>query len=98
MCSDCAFRPGSPERSGDQRFDLSGPGEIEDLVYSGASFACHVGMRQTVRLEHPTGAVVESGPGGYSPAKTATRSWKADGSPAELCAGLAQARAKLGLR
>lgn len=94
MCGDCAFRNNSPERQGDARFQHSGEGELEELVFSTAEFACHQGMRRRLALVHPTGARVECGPGAYAPAIANGVAFKADGSPADLCAGLAAARTR----
>lgn len=90
MCADCAFRPDSPERRGDERYDNSDEDGLERVV-SGA-FVCHVGLRRLVRMRHPSGHVVEAMPGAYEPPFPVR---KADGSPAELCAGWAAARARL---
>lgn len=82
MCTDCAFRPDSPERQGDERYahsDVDGIEQVMDGV-----FLCHNGMRRIVRERHPSGAVVEAMPGSYSPPSPPC---KADGSPAEYCAG-----------
>lgn len=95
MCADCAFRPGSPERTGDPRFQHSDEGDIEELVGTGAVFACHQGMRRRLARVHPTGARVESGPGDYEPPQRGEHAWKADGTPADVCAGLTAARRQL---
>lgn len=93
-CHDCAFRPGSPEQLGDARYAHSGEGELADVLLS-AGFLCHQGMRRRLRLVHPTGAVVESDPGDYAPIVSRSMAWKADGSPADVCAGWAAQRARL---
>jgi hypothetical protein len=94
-CDDCAFRPGSPEQLGDPRYAHSGEGGLDEVLLS-AGFLCHQGMRRRLRLVHPTGAVVESDPGDYSPAQKSPMVWKADGSPADICAGWAARRALSG--
>lgn len=94
MCGDCAFRPDSPERSGDARYQHSGEGDLDDLVYSRDGFACHVGMRRVVALVHPSGARVEKGGHDYDPPVVRGVAFKADGSPAERCAGLRAARVR----
>ena len=91
-CDDCAFRDGSPERSGDDRLAHSGDGELDELVWSGRGFACHKGMRRIVRWRHPSGATVEAGPGAYDPPTADGVHFKASGNPADLCAGLVEAR------
>jgi hypothetical protein len=85
MCVDCAFRPGSPERSNDP--DALDEELLDDLVYSGKPFWCHQGMRRPVRYEHSSGAVVEASPLEYAPPQEGDRPYKADGRPADLCAG-----------
>ena len=89
MCADCAFRPGSPERSGDQRYAHSDEDGLEDALRG--EFACHQGMHRRVRLVHPSGAVLELGEMCYAPPNP-NRPARADGTPAELCAGWAAAR------
>lgn len=90
MCGDCAFRKGSPERSGDPEYAHSDEGELDALV--GEAFFCHRGMRQLLRCEHPSGAVLKV-VGHYESLNY--RPCKQDGSPAEYCAGWARARRKL---
>ena len=100
LCGDCAYKPGSPERLGDDRY--TGDGEFLDrIVEDGESFFCHQGIRRAVRLVHPSGDVVElfkDPPGDYRPPIVDDIPYKADGSPADLCAGWAARRQKhLGL-
>jgi hypothetical protein len=98
MCADCAFRPGSPERNGNGRYEHSGPDDLGDLVYSGKPFACHQGMRRVVKLVHePTGIEHVLEVDDYAPPTHGSRAWKANGSPADLCAGLRAERMALGL-
>jgi hypothetical protein len=82
MCADCAFRPDSPERTGDQRYEHSHEEALAELVHG--EFVCHQGMRRLAREVHPSGAVAEAMPGAYEPTSYAL---KADGSPADYCAG-----------
>lgn len=93
-CHDCAFRTGSPEQLGDPRYAHSREGELEEVLLS-AGFLCHQGMRRRLRLVHPSGAVVESGPGDYAPIEWRYMAWKADGSPADVCGGWLARRAAL---
>lgn len=91
MCGDCAFKPGSPERQGDERYN--GDAEFLDrIVVTGERFFCHVGIRRAVRLVHPAGAVVEVPPGDYRPPIIDGIPYKADGTPGDLCAGWAARR------
>ena len=89
MCGDCAFRGGSPERSGDRRYAHSGEGDIDALVASPrALFFCHQGMARKVALRHgPTGAIHWINVDSYSANAPDGRACKADGSPADICAG-----------
>jgi hypothetical protein len=92
MCADCAYRPRSPERQGDERY--SGDAEfLSRITETGERFFCHQGVRRTVRLRHPSGAGVEVGPGDYRPPIVDAIPYKADGSPGELCAGWSLRRA-----
>lgn len=84
MCSDCAFRPNSPERNGDERYAHSGEGGLDEVM--SGTFLCHAGMRRLLREVHPSGAEIEAMPGAYAPGYPPR---KADGSPPELCAGWA---------
>ena len=85
-CDDCAFRPGSPERSGDARFAHSDEGALEEIVYSNRPFACHQGMRRLLRLIHPSGVVVEQPPCAYEPpiGRDGTLAYLANGEPAQV--------------
>ncbi len=95
-CSDCAYKAGSPERQGDERYN----GDTEFLnriVLTGERFYCHVGIRQAVKLVHPSGAEVDLlalAPGDYRPPIEDGVPYKADGTPGDLCAGWAARRAK----
>jgi hypothetical protein len=91
LCPDCAYRPGSPERSGDERYN--GDAEfLNRIVETGEAFHCHQGIRRAVKLVHPSGAEVEVPPGDYRPPIIGGVPYKADGSPGELCAGWAARR------
>lgn len=94
MCGDCAFRPGSPERQGDERYN-GGQEFLDQIVVTGERFFCHVGVRQAVKLVHPSGAEVnllEVAPGDYRPPIEDGVPYKADGTPGDLCAGWAGRR------
>lgn len=81
-CHDCAYRVGSPEKTrGQQEW-------LEEIAADGASrFFCHQGMRRVVAWEHPDGTRIEEKPGAYDPIQHGAVAFKADGSPADLCAG-----------
>lgn len=88
-CFDCAYRNGSPERDrgeGDELIDVAGtPGNV---------FACHTGMRRVVAWKHPLlgDCEIPAGPGDYRPPIIDGIAYRADGRPAELCAGWAAHR------
>lgn len=84
MCDDCAFRPDSPERTGDDRYTHVG----EDLAAL-PNFHCHQGLRRPVRWRHPLGIVIEADTDGYAPPIRDGVPYKADGTPADMCAGWA---------
>jgi hypothetical protein len=93
MCGDCAFRPGSPERSGTEGYE--GDQELlDELVAEGAPFYCHQGVRRTVLMRHPSGAEAGGHPADYDPPIENGFPWKADGTPADICAGWLLLRAK----
>jgi hypothetical protein len=87
-CRDCAYRPGSPERSGAEHV-TGDQGLLDSLVVNGRPFYCHAGMRRVLALVHgPTGVRVERGPDAYDPATgTDRRVYQADGQPALVCGG-----------
>jgi hypothetical protein len=86
MCGDCAYRPGSPEKSGDESY--RGDAEfLERIAAHGERFWCHTGMRVPVKWVHPSGAELPGHRGAYRPPIHDAIPYQADGSPAELCAG-----------
>lgn len=91
-CDDCAFRPDSPERQGDERYDHH---DLEALTH----FWCHQGIRKPVRWRHPAGIIVEVDSDAYHPPERMVDGeripFRADGTPAERCAGFA-ARHRVG--
>lgn len=91
LCQDCAYRPGSPERQGDERYN-GDAGFLARIAEKGTPFFCHQGIRRAVKLVHPSGAEVEVPPGDYQPPVIDGVPYKADGSPGELCAGWAARR------
>lgn len=97
MCADCAYRPESPERQGDDRYQASNTGELERVART-AVFWCHQGIRKPVRWRHTTlGVVVEADTDAYEPPMGRGGDedapylvpYKADGTPADRCAGWA---------
>lgn len=93
MCEDCAYAPGSPERSGDDRYSHSD----EDMTTL-ENFWCHQGMRKPTRWRHASlGIEVPADSDAYDPPRRimvidGVRQgvpYKADGSPGERCAGWA---------
>jgi hypothetical protein len=91
-CGDCAYRNDSPERAGDDPYD----DELRDIAGTpGHVFACHDGMRKRVAWAHPDGRRVEVEGDDYDPPIVDGVAYKADGTPADLCAGWAACRAGL---
>ena len=94
MCATCAYRPASPERRGEDGYagdeDL-----LDELVATGSPFYCHQGIRKPVAWRHvPSGTEIPGHPGGYDPPILDAVPYKADGSPADLCAGWLLRRVK----
>lgn len=91
MCHDCAYRPDSPEMRGDPT--VNGDAEFLDRIARTAErFWCHQGMRKPTRWVHPSGKEIPGSDGSYDPPKITAAGglpvpFKANGSPAELCAG-----------
>lgn len=78
-CGDCAYRPDSPERE---------DGRLDDIT---GVFFCHQGIRRPVAYRHPDGRVREwVDTTDYQPPIHGHRPYKADGTPADICAGWAQ--------
>jgi hypothetical protein len=89
-CGDCAYRPDSPERTGDPHAAGDARG-LEELAASGQPFWCHDGMQTPLRWEHPFGAVAHK-PGqehDYDPPIVRGVPYRRDGRPAALCQGWA---------
>jgi hypothetical protein len=93
MCPDCAYRPASPERRGEEGYQ-GDPEFLDELVLTGEFFACHQGIRRPVKWVHPSGAEIPGHPAGYAPPLLDGVPYKADGTPADLCAGWAARRLK----
>lgn len=88
-CGDCAYRNGSPERDDD--FGV----ELRDVAGDGSRFYCHVGMRRVAEWRHPSGRTLPGDPADYRPPVLGEVAFKADGTPASLCAGWAAHRRAL---
>lgn len=97
MCADCAYRPGSPERTNSDHavadaYMLNACAEV-------SIFWCHDGLRSIVGFDHPDGRFFpwesddKDGVVGYKPPIEAGVPYRADGRPALRCAGWA-ARAR----
>lgn len=82
LCHDCAYRPGSPERS-----DPETAGGLMSLPEVGQPFYCHQGMRRLVRWEHPDGRTYTPDRDDYHPGYAEDVPLKADGTPAAICEG-----------
>ena len=91
-CHDCAYRVDSPERQGDESV-VGDDYELQRIVALGQPFWCHQGIRRPVAFVHyPTGIVVPGDAADYRPPMRQSRPYKADGTPADMCAGWASRR------
>lgn len=98
LCHDCAYRPGSPERT-DVPDAAADHEDLDRIAADGTPFYCHQGMRQPVAFAHPSGAIVVASPLRYDPARADRRTFDRDGDPSMLCAGWdARRRALTGAR
>ena len=88
-CDDCAYRNGSPERQEGYTE------ELHDIAGDGSTFACHKGMRRIVAYQHPDGRAIVAEPGDYDPPVVGLVAFRADGTPADYCAGWAAHRDRL---
>lgn len=86
-CSDCAYRPDSPERA-----DETTAERLLELPAGAGAFFCHQGIRRTVEWRHPDGRTAPGHPADYQPPRVNEVPYKADGTPADLCAGWAARR------
>lgn len=82
MCGDCAYRPGSPERT-----DESLAETLQELPLNGQTFWCHDGARRPTSWRHPDGRTIHGSPADYQPPTVAGVPYRTDGSPCYLCAG-----------
>lgn len=89
-CDDCAYRNGSPERSGDEEEWL-----LDLPARASTRFYCHEGMRRVMSYRHPSGLILPAGRGDYAPPREGDRAYRADGTPALVCAGFAAHRKAL---
>ncbi|HEV8653159.1 MAG TPA: hypothetical protein VG276_28135 [Actinomycetes bacterium] len=93
-CDDCAYRPDSPERRGDP--NVAGDQELlEQIVQRGERFWCHQGIRRPIAWRHPAGVQIPGSPVNYQPPIIDGVPYRADGTPAEVCAGWAARRRAL---
>ena len=81
-CHDCAYRPGSPERV---REEAGVENELEDAA--AGIFLCHQGMRKVIAWRHPDGRQLPQEREHYQPPLHGRHAVRADGRPAEVCAG-----------
>jgi hypothetical protein len=91
----CAYRAASPERTGSSGH--AGDADVLDhLAARGQPFFCHNGIRRVVALVHPSGARYEIAHNSdYRPPIAGDVPYRADGRPADICAGWLLRRAVL---
>jgi hypothetical protein len=83
-CGDCAYRRDSPERRAEFLADT-----LDAMPGLGQVFYCHDGIRRPWGWVHPDGRLVDGEPEDYQPLMRAGIPYRADGSPALICAGWA---------
>lgn len=97
MCPDCAYRPESPEKLGDQRY--RGDADfLEEIARNGERFWCHQGMLIVKAWRHPSGVEIPGAPGAYVPPIVGGVPYQTDGRPGEVCAGWNARRRALAAR
>ena len=97
MCGDCAYRPTSPEKTGQATHD-GDAAELERLARTGERFFCHDGFRVPIAWRHPAGMRIPADPGrdgDFQPLIVLGIPYRADGRPGLLCAGWAARRRAL---
>lgn len=87
LCGDCAYRKDSPEMQDEHDRE-----RLLDLPNGGNPFWCHQGIRRPREYRHPSGKVIAGLLDDYRPPQIDNRPYKADGSPADVCAGWAKRR------
>lgn len=91
MCHDCAYRPDSPERNGDEAYD--GDAAELDRIAREDRFWCHDGLRKPIAWRHPAGIRIPTvSDGDYQPPVVLGVPYRATGEPGLLCAGWAARR------
>jgi hypothetical protein len=88
-CGDCAFRPDSPERAGASGYQNNDPDELAAIAHGERPFFCHQGIRHALKLRHPNGVEVAAHAANYDPPIVGQVPYKANGLPADICAGWA---------
>ena len=84
-CTDCAYRPGSRERSDEDTAE-----ELLGHAYAGRPFFCHTECRRPDRWRHPDGRVIANpDPADYRPPVQDGIPYRLDGRPSLICAGWA---------
>jgi hypothetical protein len=100
MCADCAYRPDSPERNGDDRQACSDDGELDDIARGSNPFWCHQGLRKPTAYRHATlGITVPTDVDAYDPPLVTIGGQqvpvKADGTAGDRGAGWAARKRQL---
>lgn len=99
MCSDCAFRPDSPELRDSDRAVCGYYDLLRIALNEDESFWCHDGLRKVVAMRHPNGLTVPvdqtDGVVAYEPPIIDGIPYQLDGQPGLRCAGLAAQRMRL---
>ncbi len=93
MCGDCAFRPDSPERRGDQHAAANWAG-LQYLVATETPFWCHDGLPRLIGWRHQPSDTWIPQPGSvddYKPTIVDGVPYRADGNAGSRCAGWAAA-------
>lgn len=95
MCSTCAFRPGSPERTGYAKA-MHGAEDLDRLVAERQPFWCHDGLLAPVAYLHPptmSWLVLTDDQQFHPPQQRdawgVPTPYRVDGSPGDLCGGWA---------
>lgn len=88
MCGDCAYKPGSPERTGDERA-AAHQEDLDKLVSTATPFWCHQGLARPLHYVHPCGMTTPASDLEFHPPIIDGRPYKVDGTPGDLCAGWA---------
>lgn len=87
MCGNCAYRPDSPEKTGDPNYHGDAD-QLEAWAANGDRFWCHDGLLTVTEWVHePSGTRIPATTQTYTPPQRDGVPYRTDGNAGYLCAG-----------